>query len=422
VVISVIVPAYNVEKYIDRCINSILSQDYRNFEVIIIDDCSTDNTLNIIKKNYFNDTRVRVIQHEENLGLGPARNTGLKNVQGQYVFFVDSDDWIEPGTFSKLIKIAQDHDTDITACGVQRVYEDGTKDTFHSNNIKTVGGSAALELLSQYTIPDVAWNKLYKRSLIDKYRLQFPAIFHEDVNFAIQALYYCNSYIAIPDQLYNYYQSSQSITRRKISEKHIYSYIQLFKLLNQFLQKVNQDKENIDSTVQQKLNSSIIRNVKYRLLTFYAQTEANERNSILRELYTKEFGDAFYYVQGLIDSLIEDRKPSDAVLALTTLKQFKGKKVVFFGTGSASMSIYNAFPLQIAYFIDNDPDKWHSEFLGLPIYDPKRVLEEDKDKLAIIIASQYYDEISMQLTKMNFEVEKHYWDGYKIFRNIKLGS
>ena len=111
--ISVVVPMYNVERYIKICINSILAQTFTDFEIVIVDDASPDNSYNICHELYGNNEKVRIVRHEKNQGLEPARNTGIKNSRGKYICFVDSDDAILPNALEILYNVAEKTDANV---------------------------------------------------------------------------------------------------------------------------------------------------------------------------------------------------------------------------------------------------------------------------------------------------------------------
>ena len=117
--ISVIVPIYNVEKYLDRCLKSIINQTYKNLEIILIDDGSPDNCGTICDEYAKKDNRIKVV-HKDNGGLVKARNTGLDIATGEYISFIDPDDWIELNMYEEMIKIADETNTDIVRCGYYR--------------------------------------------------------------------------------------------------------------------------------------------------------------------------------------------------------------------------------------------------------------------------------------------------------------
>ena len=118
--ISVIVPVYNVEKYLRKCIESILNQTFREFELILVDDGSTDSSGKICDEYALKDSRIKVI-HKENGGASSARNAGLDVAKGEYIGFVDSDDWIEMDMYGELYRLIKENNTDISVCGINNI-------------------------------------------------------------------------------------------------------------------------------------------------------------------------------------------------------------------------------------------------------------------------------------------------------------
>ncbi|MDR2732782.1 MAG: glycosyltransferase, partial [Fibromonadaceae bacterium] len=134
--ISVIIPAYNVETYIGKCLDSVLSQEYGDLEVIVIDDGSTDNTSNIIA-NYATDSRLKLIE-QKNSGVSAARNSGIDAATGDYLAFVDSDDYLEPGMYKKLIADLNESQADIAVCDYNLIYEEHTVAKYSNMKDETV--------------------------------------------------------------------------------------------------------------------------------------------------------------------------------------------------------------------------------------------------------------------------------------------
>lgn len=166
--ISVVVPAYNIEKYIERCIKSILCQTYSNIEVIIVDDGSTDNTASIIDQYALKDTRIIPI-HKKNGGVSSARTEGINRASGDWIGFVDGDDVIEENMYEVLINNAKKYDADISHCGYQMIFPDGHIDFYYNTKcIEVQDNTKALEeLLSGRKIEPGLWNKLFKKSLFN---------------------------------------------------------------------------------------------------------------------------------------------------------------------------------------------------------------------------------------------------------------
>ena len=126
--ISVIVPIYNVEKYVNKCVGSIVNQTYTNLEIILVDDGSPDRCPEICDEWAKKDSRIKVI-HKKNGGLSDARNAGMKIASGDYIAFVDSDDWIAPEMYERLLMAIKNDNSDIAACAVKMVWEDGSSRT-----------------------------------------------------------------------------------------------------------------------------------------------------------------------------------------------------------------------------------------------------------------------------------------------------
>lgn len=170
--ISVIVPVYNSEKYLHRCIDSILSQTFTDFEVLLIDDGSTDSSGEICDEYAAKDSRVRVF-HKENGGVSSARNMGLDNAYGEYSIHVDSDDWIEPNMLQDLYQKAYDTQADMVICDFYEEYND-SKTIRHVNQRPSSNDSQTVLYELFQHLHGSCCNKLIKRSCYNKYNIKFP--------------------------------------------------------------------------------------------------------------------------------------------------------------------------------------------------------------------------------------------------------
>lgn len=196
--ISIIIPCYNVESKILRCLNSILSQTFNDFTCYLIDDGSTDSTESIIKETIYEDYRFKYI-YKENGGQASARNLGLKLCDTELVTFIDSDDYIEPFYLEKLIQPFSDSNLEMTACYFNRVYEDKTNiNTFNKKDL----------VLSKY--PSV-WGKVFKKSIIINNSIKFPeGLWYEDLSFYSKYISCCKNFEVINQCLYEYIQNPNS--------------------------------------------------------------------------------------------------------------------------------------------------------------------------------------------------------------------
>lgn len=214
--ISVIVPVYNVEKYIAQCIESILCQTYQNIELILVNDGSQDDSGKICDEYAGKDSRIRVI-HQVNRGLSVARNAGLDIASGDYIAFVDSDDFIKPNMYELLLSAMKKNNSDMVLCNYCKVSETGEfeHDNFYVRN-ETVSGMKALEWLERehYWSYIVVWARLYKRSLFENLKFKENYI-HEDEFIAHELYIRCKTVTGIEDSLYCYRNNSKSVTSVK---------------------------------------------------------------------------------------------------------------------------------------------------------------------------------------------------------------
>lgn len=217
--ISVIVPIYNVEKYICKCVESIINQTYKNLEIILVDDRSPDNCPKICDEYAQADKRIKVI-HKENGGLSDARNAGIKVAGGEYISFVDSDDYIEPNMIFDLYNCMITDNSDIASCGVNWVDEDSKiirEDCLRQHSVLS-GKEAMKELLCDNMIKQYVWNKLYKASIINDIPFEKGKC-NEDVFWSYQVIGNTNQVSVLPKSCYNYLQRSNSIMGVGYSEK-----------------------------------------------------------------------------------------------------------------------------------------------------------------------------------------------------------
>ena len=218
--ISVIVPIYNVEDYLDRCVESIVKQTYKHLEIILVDDGSPDNCPQICDGWAEKDSRIKVI-HKENGGLSDARNAGLKITTGEIVSFIDSDDWIEMDMFEKMLNRMIEDDCDIVSCGVKWVEEDGSviRDVTSNDGVLDTQ-SAMKELLNDGKLKQHVWNKIYKFDLIQDVPFE-KGKYHEDVFWSYLIVGRAKRISVITDSFYNYVQRSNSIMGEGFSAKRL---------------------------------------------------------------------------------------------------------------------------------------------------------------------------------------------------------
>lgn len=224
--ISIIVPIFKVESYLDRIINIILRQTYENIEIILVDDGSPDNCGKICDEYAKKDNRIKVI-HKKNGGLSEARNYGIEASTGDYIMFIDSDDYIASNMCEILLKNALNNDADIVSCNFKEIYTNSIEKINEQSIKELVEIYSNLEVIYkyffEYTVDiNVVWNKLYKREIFfEKGHVRFPVgKLHEDDYTVCKLYYYANKIVIINDVLYYYLRRDNSITGT-FSERNI---------------------------------------------------------------------------------------------------------------------------------------------------------------------------------------------------------
>ncbi len=226
--VSIIVPVYKVEAYLDRCIHSILNQTFENFEMILVDDGSSDNCPRMCDKWAEKDSRIKVI-HKENGGLSSARNAGLDIASGKYISFVDSDDWLYPNCIEELVKRAKLTDADIVESGYCRIYDNGKKRiiTEKEKELDQKNAYARMFRSRGERVNYYAWGRVYKKNIIKTYR--FPeGMQFEDLHFNYYVMKNVHKYVVISSPLYYYFMNQSGITRGGLTEKDF----QIFRIWN----------------------------------------------------------------------------------------------------------------------------------------------------------------------------------------------
>ncbi len=234
--VTVVLPVYNVEKYLDRCIKSVVNQTYSNLDILLVDDGSSDGSSEICDNWAKLDNRIRVI-HKDNAGLGMARNTGLENAMGDYICFVDSDDYIAENTVEKALILATDTSSDLVLYGINTVDSFGNViSSFHPDVSKVTfdGSEVQSRFFPDYIAPDpsVKGRKkyymspcllLYSMDLIHRANWRFVSereIISEDVYTQLMLFRYVNRVSILPDALYFYCHNDSSLSRRYIPNRY----------------------------------------------------------------------------------------------------------------------------------------------------------------------------------------------------------
>lgn len=214
--ISVIVAIYNVEKFLDKCIDSISNQSYSNIEIILVNDGSTDNSKKICDKWAKKDSRIKII-NKSNGGLSDARNIGIRNSNGEYICFIDGDDYIDKDMVSKMFRAIDENEAEISICNRYHVFENGNKFIKFEQKEKNIimnSEEAIFQMNSFKSFDMSACTKMFKRKLFEN--IEFPkGKISEDFYVMYKLFDKANKIVSISDPLYFYYQRNGSITKNK---------------------------------------------------------------------------------------------------------------------------------------------------------------------------------------------------------------
>lgn len=218
--ISIIVPIYNVKKYLAKCLDSVINQTLRDVEIICVNDGSTDGSAEILQEYSKKDDRIIVI-NQKNQGLSAARNSAMVKARGEFLGFVDSDDWISENYFEELYNVAKKYSAEVSCCSFMRAYSSGKLKKRFDVALESVFEDASLKFRAA-DMPKCCYvfNKLFKRELIERLGLKFiSGMYFEDTYFSIRAVYFANKLAVTPATMYYYRVNENSITRGEQTDK-----------------------------------------------------------------------------------------------------------------------------------------------------------------------------------------------------------
>jgi len=289
--ISVIIPAYNVEKYIGKIIGDLENQTFKDFELIIVDDCSKDNTLEVIRESTKNSSmNFQIIESYKNGGVCKARNIGLSKAKGKYVYFIDADDRIESNCLYELDKIIKEKNADIAICNYNLVDE----------HLKVLPNSYSLNLKSDLTLESTSFIKsvikgyytiypgsvLYKKKIIDDYGIRFTegVKFSEDREFLIKAIFHSNRVALSKKVLFHYVQRASSVTRVKANLQVFHS-VGTFYRLGKYLESQNAPKDILNCIYGVRIPENIVDALRGLMLSNYPKDKLKMilKNKRIRE-------------------------------------------------------------------------------------------------------------------------------------------
>lgn len=277
--ISVIIPIYNLENYIERCLKSIQNQTYSNIEIIVVDDGSIDDSWNVINRIAKEDNRIIPI-HKENGGVSSARMLGLANANGEWIGFVDGDDEIEEDMYEVLINNAFECNADISHCGYKMIFNDGRITSFYDTKVKKIqdNTTGVIDLLEGDLIEPGLWNKLYKKSLFEDIELDTNIKINEDL--LLNYYLFKNSQLSIFEDLtkYHYIIRDNSASRSKLNDYKIYDPIRVKEII------LNDADDEYKSTAQKVFLRTLI--YVYNSLILNEDDFVNDKKKIRKMIFS----------------------------------------------------------------------------------------------------------------------------------------
>lgn len=242
--ISIIVPVYNVEKYVEKCIQSLINQSYKNIEIILVDDGSNDRSNKIIDEYAKVDSRILTI-HQRNKGVSAARNAGLKVATGEYVGFVDPDDYVDYQMYETMLKKIELNMSDLAVCGFSKVTELSDKEEIFEIKDELLSPKKCVEDLFDfrggYAIKPSVWNKLFRRDKIGDLKFDENIGISEDLKFVVQYILKCNSIVYVKQAFYKNLQRDGSITRSKGKAAQIIKTVEIDNFVYDEIKKIYPD-------------------------------------------------------------------------------------------------------------------------------------------------------------------------------------
>lgn len=283
--ISIIVPIYNSENDLDQCIESIVNQTYKNLEIILVNDGSTDNSVNICKNWEANDSRIILID-KQNEGVAKTRNEGLKIATGDYIGFVDHDDFIEPEMYKTMLVDMEEHNADIVMCSSTGIYEDGTTTKAYPNYKSfEIEKESLIKRMQSYEkiFCSSVWSKLYKRKVVRDLKFDTEIILGDDYYFNGIAYTNINKFYYDECSLYNYRIREGSISRRKVDNHFFDKYLVVDELSNYYEMNNIGEKEDFDI-----MRYSISYEILYGLYLYGGNKETKKKWKKIFELSAKK--------------------------------------------------------------------------------------------------------------------------------------
>lgn len=391
--ISVIIPVYNVEKYLDKCVSSVIEQDMPDLEIIICDDASNDGSLNIIENYKKKDSRIKLIAHKENQGLSVSRNDGMEIASGEYIFFLDSDDYIKQNVLTILYQKIKNVDTDVLFFGYEE-HGVGNQDNIKRYRHKRIypnvenGPDFFCGAVSEGNMCVTSWSAIYKNQFLKENNIKFkPHIIHEDDLFYYEVLMKANSVTSVDDFCYEYIRRNNSLS---LSQRIYHEKIESLCFIIAEIINLNKNNGHEYKYCTNEYISSLNRQLisYYKELNYFSWNRlpfTDDEELILR-LATGAFYNGFFTYK-LPDNVISEIK--------------KYKDIIIYGAGKVGVGLkelLSEYDIHIRAFVQtNLKDTEKKNVSGIPLKSINEIVNDDG--IVLLIASKNYSVQMIEIAK-----------------------
>ncbi|MCI9541663.1 MAG: glycosyltransferase [Lachnospiraceae bacterium] len=398
--ISVIVPVYNVEKYLEDCLDSILQQDFQDYEIICVNDASTDNSKSILLEYAEKYNKIKVITHSKNKGLSASRNTGLLYAKGKYIMFVDSDDIIVRNTFVELYSSAEKAQVDIVYFNIDWIYEnenDIKVDIKSRNYCEYNGVYSGKELfclfVDSHQVKVEAYRQFIRKDFLEENKINFyEGILHEDILFSYLCAMNAQKVIDINKEYYFQRNRQGSITHTRNYKRVESMFVIMVQILTYWNSHVFSDRENraMEYYFRDLYNS-------YKCYSWFENREVDTE--------LKVGG----YVEKVLYSILQkEHKNRWLTLNQEQLCQIeKAKSVIIFGAGVAAMDIINILNkkhIKVDAIAVSNTHNNPKLFCGIQVYAIDDIVNNKKDAIVIIgVSDKYSKEVKKKLECLGYK-------------------
>lgn len=398
--VSVIIPVFNVENYLAECLDSILNQTFQDTEIICIDDASTDGSMDILKAYALQEPKIIIVQNEQNGGLAYTRNRGIERASGDFILFVDSDDYIEKDLITTVVENADN--VDMVCFDYKKkdeIWNSDDRHMFHVGNGRYKAREFFMDSVKENSIVYSAWSKLYRRDFIMKENIRFiNGIRYEDIVFCFLCMMKADTVYCIPDKKYVYRIRDNSIMTKKTDGKNIMDYFQIIYYLIQYYLS-----HSFDDELEKAIEKYIHKVYRDFLNAYRKYAAANDGYELKKRMPDKDQAKLYGIVSGYGDYAGEVQ--AHIVGEMQRIKQ--NRYIIIYGAGDIARETIIAldkYDVAIAGIAVSDDSGNKKSLLGNTVKAISDYVDKKEDSLVIIATTvRFYSDIEKKLLGLGFQ-------------------